>query len=215
MLILDYSLYMVTDRTYMRTQTLEACVEQALEGGVSLVQLREKELDIDQFVALGRKVKRICDAYAVPLIINDNWEVALALGAYGVHVGQQDMPVSVVRNLVGPDCLLGVSVTNVAQARKAQADGADYLGVGAMFRTQTKTDASLVSLATLGDIRKAVPLLIVTIGGMNTDTIPLCAPYGVQGFAVVSALIDQPEVSVAARVLRQCTDKYSLPSRFH
>ncbi|MBG0767998.1 MAG: thiamine phosphate synthase [Spirochaetaceae bacterium] len=202
----DYALYMVTDRTLMRTKTLEACVEQALDGGVTMVQLREKKLDRDAFIMLSKRIKYLCDAYNVPLVINDRLEVALGVGSMGVHIGQHDLSVSETRAILGPNRLLGVSVNTVAQAERAQADGADYLGVGAMFGTQTKQDASYVSLQTLAAIREAVNLPIVTIGGMNKETIPLCAPYGVQGFAVVSALVNQPDVFLAAKELKQCSE---------
>lgn len=207
----DYTLYMVTDRTLMGTKTLEECVEQALSGGVTLVQLREKHLDTEAFVMLGKRIKRLCDAYDVPLVINDRLDVALGVDAIGVHIGQHDLSVSEARAILGPNRLLGVSATTVVQAKKAQADGADYLGVGAMFVTQTKQDASYVSLQTLAAIRKAVNLPIVTIGGMNKETIPLCAPYGVQGFAVVSALVSQPDVFLAAKELEQCSKAYVRP----
>ncbi|MGB4407382.1 MAG: thiamine phosphate synthase [Sphaerochaeta sp.] len=209
----EYSLYMVTDRTLMRTLTLEECVEQALAGGVKLVQLREKDLEADAFIALGKRIKSICEAYDVPLVINDRLDVAIGVNASGVHIGQDDMSASVARAMLGPERLLGVSVTSVAQAIRAQTDGADYLGVGAMFRTQTKEDASLVSLKTLGAIRDAVTLPIVAIGGMDKQTIPLCEPYCVQGFAVVSALVNQPDVYRAAKELRQYAAKYSFPSK--
>lgn len=207
----DYTLYMVTDRALMGTKTLEACVEQALCGGVTLVQLREKHLDTEAFVMLGKRIKRICDAYDVPLVINDRLDVALRVDAFGLHIGQHDLSVSEARAKLGPNRLLGVSVATVAQAERAQADGADYLGVGAMFVTQTKQDASYVSLQTLAAIRKAVNLPIVTIGGMNKETIPLCAPYGVQGFAIVSALVSQPDVSLAAKELKRCSKAYVRP----
>ena len=207
----DYTLYMVTDRTLMGTKTLEACVEQALEGGVTLVQLREKHLDTEAFVMLGKRIKRLCDTYCVPLVINDRLDVALGVDAIGVHIGQQDLSVSKARAILGPNRLLGVSATTVVQAERAQADGADYLGVGAMFATQTKQDASHVSLQTLAAIRKAVNLPIVTIGGINKETIPLFAPYGVQGFAVVSALVSKPDIFFAAKELKQCSKAYVHP----
>nr|WP_321263123.1 thiamine phosphate synthase [uncultured Sphaerochaeta sp.] len=207
----NYALYMVTDRTLMRTKSWEVCVEQALDGGVTMVQLREKHLDTEAFIMLGKRIKRICDAYEVPLVINDRLDVALGVDAFGLHIGQQDLSVSEARAKLGPNRLLGVSVTTVAQAIKAQADGADYLGVGAMFATQTKQDASYVSLQTLAAIRKAVHLPIVTIGGMNKETIPLCAPFGIQGFAVVSALVNQSDVFLAAKELRRCSEAYVHP----
>ena len=134
----DYTLYLVTDRMLMGTQTLQRCIEQALAGGVTLVQLREKYLDTDSFIELGKPVKYLCDSHNVPLVINDRVDVALELGADGVHLGQGDMDAAQARALLGPDRILGVSATNVEEALKAEADGADYLGVGAMFTTLTK-----------------------------------------------------------------------------
>jgi thiamine-phosphate pyrophosphorylase len=195
----------------MRTETLQLCIEQALSGGVTLVQLREKHLDTDSFIELGIQIKHICDAHDVPLVINDRVDVALESGAAGVHIGQGDMSAAQVRALLGPDRILGVSVTNIKEALKAEADGADYLGVGAMFATQTKADASYVSLETLAAIRDAVHLPIVTIGGLDERTIPLCGPCRVQGFAVVSALVDQPDVSLAARKLKLCAKSNAQP----
>ena len=204
---LNYSLYMITDRTKISSLALEESVEQALAGGVTLVQLREKKLDDSSFIALGKRIKRICDTYSTPLIINDRIDVALAVNSYGVHIGQKDSLVHVARSDIGPNRVLGVSVTSVEQAMKAQAAGADYLGIGAMFRTQSKPDASLVSFSTLKAIRKAVTLPIVLIGGLNKKTIPKCAPYDVQGFAVISSLLHQPSVYLAARELIQSVKK--------
>ncbi len=207
----DYTLYLVTDRMLVGTQTLQRCVEQALAGGVTLVQLREKHLDTDSFIELGKPVKYLCDAHNVPLVINDRVDVALELGADGVHLGQGDMDAAQARALLGPDRILGVSATNVEEALKAEADGADYLGVGAMFTTLTKADASYVSLETLAAIRDAVQLPIVTIGGMDERTIPLCGPCKVQGFAVVSALVGQPDVCLAAKRLKHCAMVHAQP----
>lgn len=208
----DYTLYLVTDRSLMRTETLQLCIEQALVGGVTLVQLREKHLDTDTFIELGKRIKHLCDAHDVSLVINDRVDVALELGADGVHIGQGDMCAAQARALLGPDRILGVSVTNAEEALKAEADGADYLGVGAMFATQTKADASYVSLETLAAIRNAVHLPIVLIGGMDEHTIPLCGPFSVQGFAVVSALVDQPDVCLAARRLKFCAMANTQPA---
>ncbi|MPM99805.1 Thiamine-phosphate synthase [bioreactor metagenome] len=160
---------------------------------------------------MGIQIKHICDAHDVPLVINDRVDVALESGAAGVHIGQGDMSAAQVRALLGPDRILGVSVTNIKEALKAEADGADYLGVGAMFATQTKADASYVSLETLAAIRDAVHLPIVAIGGMNERTISLCGPCRVQGFAVVSALVDQPDVCLAARKLKFCAEANTHP----
>jgi len=199
---IDYTLYVVTDRSLMSTPDLEACVQQALEGGCTLVQLREKELSSRDFYLLGERIKRICNFHNIPLIINDRVDIALALDADGVHVGQQDLSTGLVRTLLGNDKLVGVSVTNVQEALQAETEGADYLGVGAMYATSTKTDASLVSFETLRQIRIAVDLPLVTIGGMNEQTIGYCASQGVDGVAVVSTIVASSDIRGAASRLK-------------
>lgn len=203
---LDYSLYLVTDRALMSTKTLQECVEEALRGGCTMVQLREKELDAGPFYRLGKSIKTICDRYHVPLIINDRVDVALALQARGVHIGQNDLDCQTTRKLVGPNMLLGVSVTTVGEALKAEAEGADYLGVGAMFATATKEDAQLVSLEELKRIREAVSIPLVVIGGMNEQTIPLCVGMGIQGVAVVSAVVSKHDIASSSSELKQLID---------
>jgi len=198
---IDYSLYLVTDRTLMSTDTLEEAVEQAVLGGCSLVQLREKTSSSLEFYGLARSVMRITEKYGVPLIINDRLDIALAVEAEGVHIGQDDMPAAVVRRLIGRDKLLGVSVSTREQAVRAAAEGADYLGVGAMFATGTKTDAELVSMKELLRIREAVDLPVVVIGGINPDTAKSFAGSGIDGIAVVSAILSGADIKEAAREL--------------
>ena len=164
---MDYTLYLVTDRDLMSTQTLEQAVEQAILGRCTVVQLREKTANSRLFYEQAQKIKRITDRYDVPLIINDRADIALAVDAAGVHVGQSDLPADVVRGMLGPEKIIGVSVGSVAQAQKAKADGADYLGIGAMFQTDTKADAEVVSMQTLRRIRETVDLPNVVIGGIN------------------------------------------------
>ena len=166
-----------------------------------MVQLREKELSSLDFYWQAIKIKQITDSYHIPLIINDRVDIALAVGAEGVHVGQSDLPCSVVRRLVGDDMIIGVSVSELSEAVKAEADGADYIGVGAMYATGTKTDASLVTLDELDRIRRAVHIPIVVIGGINKSTIPNFKHRGIDGIAVVSAIAAQPDVEKAAREL--------------
>lgn len=199
---IDYTLYLVTDRALMRTATLEQAVEQAIVGGCSIVQLREKAADSRAFYEQALSVKRVTDARGVPLIINDRVDIALAVNAAGVHVGQNDLPAGVVRRILGPGKLVGVSVSTVEQAQKARLDGADYLGVGAMYATATKTDAQIVSFDTLRAIRRAVPLPNVVIGGINENTAPHFTKNETDGLAVVSAILAQPDVTAAARRLR-------------
>ena len=198
----DYSLYLVTDRMRMSTRTLGEAVEQAVIGGCTLVQLREKEIPALDFYMLALEIKKITDRYGIPLIINDRIDIAMAAGAAGVHIGQQDIPADIARKVIGRDMLLGVSVGSVAEAIDAVKAGADYLGVGAMFPTGTKPDAGFVSMEELGRIRKAVDIPIVVIGGINRENAMLFRPMGVDGLAVVSAVIAQPDIKASAADLK-------------
>lgn len=198
----DYSLYLVTDRMRMSTRTLGEAVEQAVIGGCTLVQLREKEIPALDFYALALEIKKITDRYGIPLIINDRIDIAMAAGAAGVHIGQQDIPADIARKVIGRDMLLGVSVGSAAEAIDAVKAGADYLGVGAMFPTGTKPDAGFVSMEELGRIRKAVDIPIVVIGGISRENAMLFRPMGVDGLAVVSAVIAQPDIKTSAADLK-------------
>ncbi len=197
----DYSLYLVTDRSLMSTETLAEAVEQAIKGGCTMVQLREKAVDSLEFYEIAKNLKAVTDEYQVPLLINDRVDIALAVDATGVHVGQRDLPAEVVRKLIGRDKLLGVSVTNLEEALAAAAAGADYLGVGAMYSTGTKGDAHLVSLEQLTEITTKVKLPAVVIGGINRETISNFAGKGIAGAAVVSGIISQPNITAAAQEL--------------
>ncbi len=198
----DYSLYLVTDRMRMSTRTLGEAVEQAVIGGCTLVQLREKEIPALDFYMLALEIKKITDRYGIPLIINDRIDIAMAAGAAGVHIGQQDIPADIARKVIGKDMLLGVSVSSAAEAIDAVKAGADYLGVGAMFPTGTKPDAGFVSMEELGRIRKAVDIPIVVIGGISRENAMLFRPMGVDGLAVVSAVIAQPDIKASAADLK-------------
>lgn len=199
---IDYSLYLVTDRNIMSTLTLEQAVEQAIIGGCTLIQLREKEASSLEFYHTAVNIKRITKQYNVPLIINDRVDLALAIDADGIHIGQRDLPASVVRRIIGKNKLLGVSVSSVEEAYKAMLDGADYLGVGAMFTTSTKTDAKLVSMGELKRIKKEVNLPIVAIGGINQNTVPEFKGIGIDGIAVVSAILTAQNIKAAAQEMR-------------
>jgi thiamine-phosphate pyrophosphorylase len=199
---IDYSLYLVTDRDLMSTPTLEQAVEQAIEGGSTLIQLREKTASSLEFYQMAVTIKRLTDSHHIPLIINDRVDIALAVDTAGVHIGQSDLPAGIVRQIIGKNKILGVSVSSVAEAVKAKKDGADYLGVGAMFATGTKTDADLVTMNELRDIRSAVSLPIVVIGGINLTTIPSFVNTGIDGIAVASALISAKDITEAAKQLR-------------
>ena len=198
----DYSLFLVTDRMLMSTKTLGEAVEQAVIGGCTMVQLREKEISSLDFYVLALEMKKITDRYSIPLIINDRIDIAMAVGATGVHIGQKDIPADIARKLIGKNMLLGVSTASVAEAVNAAKAGADYLGVGAMFPTGTKTDASHVSMEELGRIRREVDIPIVVIGGISKENAMLFQPMGIDGLAVVSAVIAQPDIKKSAADLK-------------
>ncbi|MGN1360728.1 MAG: thiamine phosphate synthase [Eggerthellaceae bacterium] len=208
----DYTLYLVTDQDLMSTQTLEQAVEQACEGGVTLVQIREKKASQDEFLDVARRCKAITDRFGVGLIVNDNPHVAAQIGALGVHVGQDDTPVPQVRQIVGPDAIIGVSAHTVEEAQRAQAEGADYLGIGGITLTATKPDAPALTFAQLDAIVESVDIPCVVIGGVNARTIPLCHGHGFAGYAVVSAIIAQPDIAAAAAGLRRVIARNDLPS---
>lgn len=199
---IDYSLYLVTDRELMSAETIEESVEQAVRGGCTLVQLREKTASSREFFETATRVRDLTRRMGVPLIINDRVDIALAVDADGVHVGQSDLPPGIVREIIGPDKIVGVSAGSVAEALAAVRAGADYLGVGAMFPTGTKADASVTGMDELRRIRQAVALPIVVIGGINRETIKLFRGTGIDGLAVVSAIVSQPDAERAARELK-------------
>lgn len=202
---IDLSLYLVTDRDLMTTPTLEEAVEEAISGGVTLVQLREKKASSRDFYELAVRIKVVTDRHDIPLIINDRADIALGAHAAGVHVGQADIPARVAREIMGDDKIVGVSISNTEEAIKAQEDGADYLGVGPMFSTDTKKDAEPVSYEEFLRIRESVHIPIVVIGGINENTIPTFKGADIQGIAVVSAIMAAKDVSGKARRLRDLT----------
>ena len=200
-------LYAVTDRSWLRGRSLADCVRQAVEGGATFVQLREKDAPFDEIVALGRELGAICREAGVPFVIDDNVDVALACGADGVHVGQDDMACAEARRRLGPDAIVGVSAQTVAQALQAQADGADYLGVGALIPTPTKPDAVDVTRDELRAICDAVDIPVVGIGGLNAQTIPTIAGCGADGAAVVSAIFAADDCLRATQELRAVCER--------
>ena len=189
-------LYAVTDRAWVGRQTLCQQVEAALQGGVTCVQLREKHLDRDAFLAEAKQICALCRRYGVPFIVNDDLDVALACGADGVHVGQDDMPAAEVRRRAGRRLIVGVSAHTPEEARLAEAAGADYLGAGAVFGSATKTDASLLT----------VHIPVVAIGGVNARNILQLQGSGAAGAAVVSGIFGAPDITAACRELRALAD---------
>lgn len=205
----DFTLYLVTDRKLMSTAALEEAVEEAILGGCTMIQLREKNTASDEFYRLAMSIKSITDKYEIPIIINDRVDIALAVNAAGVHIGQHDLPAAAVRKIIPKDMILGVSVSTLQEAQKAVCDGADYLGIGAMFSTDTKADAKIVSMQTLLQIRKSVHIPVVVIGGIKKENAPAFRAAGVDGLAAVSAIISQPDIRASARDLKQSFLKQS------
>ena len=199
-------LYAVTDRAWVGRQTLCQQVEAALQGGVTCVQLREKHLDRDAFLAEARQICALCRRYGVPFIVNDDLDVALACGADGAHVGQDDMPAAEVRRRAGRRLIVGVSAHTPEEARLAEAAGADYLGAGAVFGSATKTDASLLTPAGLQAVCAAVHIPVVAIGGVNARNILQLQGSGAAGAAVVSGIFGAPDITAACRELRALAD---------
>lgn len=195
-------LYAVTDRSWVGRQSLYEQVESALQGGATCVQLREKELDWDAFYREAKELKALCVRYGVPLIINDNVELALEVGADGVHVGQEDMDARDVRSLIGKDKILGVTAKTVEQAQRAQQAGADYLGSGAVFGSATKPNAKPMTQELLQSICGSVSIPVAAIGGIHRDNVPLLAGTGIRGIAVVSGIFAAADIEEECRALR-------------
>lgn len=196
-------LYAVTDRAWLNGRKLEDDVEKAIRGGATFIQIREKDLDNAAFLAQAKAVKAVTDRYGVPYVVDDNVEVAKAIDADGVHVGQSDMETGAVREKLGPDKIIGVSVQTVEQALLAEKRGADYLGVGAVFPTSTKQDASEVSFEMLREICDKVSIPVVAIGGINRENVTQLAGSGIDGIAVVSAVFAAEDIEKATAELAE------------
>lgn len=200
-------LYAVTDNAWVGRQSLAEQVESALKGGVTCVQLREKALNDADFLKEALEIKALCRQYRVPFFINDNVDIAIRCGADGIHVGQEDMQAAQVRKLVGEGMMIGVSVHSVEEALQAVKNGADCLGVGAMFPTATKPDASAVPLSVLHDICRAVDVPVVAIGGIGKSNLPLLSETGVDGVALVSAIFAADDIEKECRELRRLSEQ--------
>ena len=203
----DLLLYAVTDRHWLNGETLYSQVEKTLEGGTTFVQLREKDLDEEHFLEEAKEIKELCGRYHVPFVINDNVEIALAMDADGVHVGQSDMEAGDVRAKLGPDKIIGVSAQSVEQAVLAEKRGADYLGVGAVFHTDSKADAADVSHETLKAICESVHIPVIAIGGISRDNVSELAGTGICGIAVISAIFAQKDIKNATKELKILTEE--------
>nr|WP_312578618.1 thiamine phosphate synthase [Sedimentibacter sp.] len=203
-------LYVVTDRTWLGTNSLPDQVEQTIAAGATFIQLREKYLSYDEFVKAALEIKAVTDKYKIPFVINDDVNVAVKVNADGIHVGQSDLDARDVRQMIGEDKILGVSVQTVEQAKKAENSGADYLGVGAVFSTSTKDDADNVSLNTLKQICSAVNIPVVAIGGISENNILELAGSGVDGVAVISSIFANPDIKKATNKLLELSNKMVL-----
>lgn len=199
--VIDYSIYLVTDEACLHGRPLLECVEEALAAGVTLVQYRAKAADGGVLYAEACKLKELCDKYGVPLIINDRLDIALAVGAAGVHLGQDDLPCAVARRLLGEDFIIGVSAHNQAEAVQAVSEGAGYLGCGAVFGTATKHDVAKLGLENLRAIRKAVAVPMVGIGGITADNYAEVLATGANGAAIVSGILAQEDIGAAVKKL--------------
>lgn len=199
---LDLRVYAVTDRTWTGEKTLVCQLEEALQAGVTLVQLREKEMDDNAFLEEARQIKALTDSYGVPLIINDNVKVALDCDVAGVHIGQDDMDAADVRRLLGPEKILGVTAKTVEQARRAEKAGADYLGSGAVFGSSTKREALPMTMERLKEITASVSIPVVAIGGIHRGNIRQLKGTGIAGAAVVSGIFGAEDIKKATAELR-------------
>ena len=197
---INYSLYLITDRKALGDKSLSDSVEAALKGGVTLLQLREKNINANDYYNIAVKIKALSAKYGVPLIINDRVDIAMAADADGVHLGPEDLPVNIARKLMGPDKIIGASANCTEEALAFQEQGADYLGVGALFPTATKSNTEHVSLELLKTIREAVHIPVVGIGGINIQNAREVRASGVNGIAVASAILSGGNVFEAARL---------------
>jgi len=200
-------LYAVTDRSWLGNKTLAEQVEEALRGGATMIQLREKDMEEELFLREAFEIKALCRKYNVPFLINDSVGIALKCGADGVHVGQSDMEAGLARSEIGPDMILGVSAQTVEQALLAEKRGADYLGVGAVFSTSTKLDADAVTYGELKNICAAVSIPVVAIGGIYPENVLRLRGSGVAGIAVVSAIFASRDIRKAAEELRTLSER--------
>lgn len=194
-------LYAITDRSWLNGEPLTAAVEKALKGGVTLLQLREKNISEADFIKSAQEIKQICKEHGVPLIINDNVNVALAVDADGVHLGQGDMPISKARQILGENKIIGITAKTVEQAKNAEKNGADYLGSGAVFGTSTKSDAKKMELEMLKEITSAVKIPVVAIGGITSENVTQLKNTGISGAAVVSGVFAEDDIEAASRQL--------------
>lgn len=200
---IDYSVYLVTDRRNKTDEEFLNIIEEAIKGGTTIVQLREKTASTKEFYDLALRVKEITSRYDVPLLINDRIDIALAVDSEGVHIGQDDMPADIAREIIGDDKILGVSASTVEEAKKAEIDSADYIGSGAVFPTATKDDADSVSKEELKEIVDSIDIPVVAIGGITVENADTLKGSGIAGFSVVSAIMSAEDPKEASEKLKE------------
>lgn len=200
---IDYSVYLVTDRRNKTDEEFLNIIEEAIKGGTTVVQLREKTASTKEFYDLALRVKEITSRYGVPLLINDRIDIALAVDSEGVHIGQDDMPADIAREIIGEDKILGVSASTVEEAKKAEKDSADYIGSGAVFPTATKDDADSVSKEELKEIVDSIDIPVVAIGGIVVENASTLKDSGIAGFSVVSAIMSAEDPKEASKKLKE------------
>jgi thiamine-phosphate pyrophosphorylase len=201
---IDYSLYLVTDRSFLNNKSIKDAVEEAIKGGVTMVQVREKDVSSREFYKVALEVKQITDKYKLPLIINDRIDIAQAVDASGVHLGQSDLPLKLARDILGKDKIIGISVGNVKEAKEAERDGADYVGIGTIFFTGTKKDIKTpIGIEGLTEIVKSIGIPSVAIGGINEENAKDVLNSGTDGVAVISAILGKEDVRKAAEEFRR------------
>lgn len=205
----DYSIYLVTDDGCLQGRALIDCVREALEGGVTLVQYRAKTTSSAEMYDEALQLKALCDSFNVPLIINDRLDIAMAVGAAGVHLGQDDLPCAAARKILGEDYIIGVSAHNPAEARAALLCGADYLGCGAVFGTATKADVKKLGTDGLAAICKAKGLPVVGIGGVTADNYREVRAAGADGAAIVSGILAQPDISATVEAIAKVSQEFA------
>lgn len=205
----DYSIYLVTDDGCLQGRSLLDCVREALEGGVTLVQYRAKTASSAEMYAEALQLKALCDSFNVPLIINDRLDIAMAVGAAGVHLGQDDLPCAAARKILGEDYIIGVSAHNPAEAAEALERGADYLGCGAVFGTATKADVKKLGTDGLAAICKAKGLPVVGIGGVTADNYREVHVAGADGAAIVSGILAQPDIRTTVRAIAKVSEEFA------
>lgn len=201
----DLQLYAITDRHWLNGRTLAEQVRECLEGGATILQIREKNLPEAEFLEEAKEIQAICKEFKIPFIVNDNINIAAEIKADGVHVGQEDMDAKKVRDMLGENAILGVSASTVEEALKAEKDGADYLGVGAVFPTSTKGDADSVTFETLKEICEAVSIPVVAIGGISANNLLKLKGSGIDGVSVISAIFASDDITAATKNLKELT----------